>query len=283
MSTPATNTPGTGDGRGTPPDPDLEPTRADIPSGDYGTATLPAGSWTEQSRDRSGSDPDPTVVVPTGDPASAPPAPSPPPAEDEDEDPRWESPRQYAPPGEVEPAIFSATEPELPRSRAAAHWWGVLVCLILAPVAWFLLVDGSNRIYWSLVADATAVNVAGLLGLGMGLVAMTAVVLVGRWSSVGVSIAGALGTLAGLTFLVFPARTLEVLADQQDTFERFGGFGANVYLYLVESGLRGYFVVGGVLLVLVGVVSHGARRKGRREERVRIAAGNRTPGPAAPR
>lgn len=158
-----------------------------------------------------------------------------------------------------------------PPSRAGSHWWGVLIALALTPISWFLLVDGSARVFWSLTADPANVNIAGVLGLAGGLLLLTTVLLSARWSSVGTSIAGSISALVGLAFLVLPVRTLDVLAQIQDRVESFGGFGRNLYAYTVESGLRGTFLVAGVVLVLVGVVSHGARRKGRREEKARLA------------
>jgi hypothetical protein len=138
-------------------------------------------------------------------------------------------------------------------------------------MAWFLLSDGSARVYWSLRSDPEAINVAGLVGLGSGLVVALIVLLAARWSSVGAAVAGSIGFLAGLAFLALPARTLEIVAESEDFLTPFGGFGANLYAYFVESGIRGNLMVAGFVLILVAVVSHGARRKGRREEFARLA------------
>jgi hypothetical protein len=166
--------------------------------------------------------------------------------------------------------VFPESEYSLPPSRSGAHWWGVLLAFVLAPVSWFLLTDGSARLFWSMLADPSAVNIAGYLSFSAGLLALAAVLLAARWSSVGPIITGSISAIVGLTFLVFPERTLETLARYQQDVEDLGGFGRNLYAYTVESGMRGTFVIGGVVLLGAGVISHGARRKGRREEKARL-------------
>ena len=179
-----------------------------------------------------------------------------------------EDPLQYH---QGEPAVFPEGVFHEPPSRAGAHLWAVLIALTLSPVAWFLLNDGSARMYWSLRADPNDVNVAGLVGLGAGLLVSTVVLLTGRWSSVGAAVSGSIGFLAGLAFAILPAQTLEIVGRSEDFLDNFGAFGSNVYDYIVESGIRGYFLVAGFGLILLAVVSHGARRKGRREEFARLA------------
>ena len=170
-----------------------------------------------------------------------------------------------------EPAVFPEGVFHEPPSRAGAHLWAVLIALTLSPVAWFLLSDGSARVYWSLRSDPDAVNIAGLVGLGAGLLVSMIVLLTGRWSSVGAAVSGSIGFLAGLAFAIIPARSLEIVSGSEELLDNFGGFGANVYDYLVESGIRGHFLIAGFGLILLAVVSHGARRKGRREEFARLA------------
>lgn len=170
-----------------------------------------------------------------------------------------------------EPAIFPEGVYAEPPSRAGAHLWALLLCLLLAPVAWFFLNDGSARIYWSLQSDLDAINLAGVAGLAAGILAATVVLLTGRWSSVGLAVTGILSLLVGLAFLLVPARAFEVLARGEEPLRQFGGFGENLYSYAQESALEAQFLLAGVVLVLVAVVSHGARRKGRREEYARLA------------
>jgi hypothetical protein len=174
-------------------------------------------------------------------------------------------------PSTAEPSIFPEGVYAEPPSRAGAHLWAVLISLVLSPVAWFLINDGSARIYWSLRSDQGDVNIAGLAGLAAGLLVALIVLLAARWSSIGAAIAGVIAFLVGVAFLVLPNRAFTVLESWETPLRRFGGFGENLYAYLVESAQRGQFVIAGFLLFLVGVVSHGARRKGRREEYARLA------------
>jgi hypothetical protein len=170
-----------------------------------------------------------------------------------------------------EPAIFPEGVYEEPPSRAGAHLWALLIALVLSPVAWFLVNDGSARIYWSLRSDPGQINLAGMLGLAVGLLVVTIVLLTARWSSIGVTVTGLLSLLVGLAFLVSPAVAFDRLESSEEPLRQFGGFGENLFAYAVESALRGQFLLAGFVLVLVGVVSHGARRKGRREEYARLA------------
>lgn len=174
-------------------------------------------------------------------------------------------------PAPAEPAIFPEGVYAEPPSRAGAHLWALLLCLLLSPVAWFLLNDGTARVYWSLESDVSAINLAGVAGLAAGLLVATIVLLTGRWSSVGLAVAGVLSLLVGLAFVVVPQRAFEVLGRGEEPLRQFGGFGENLYAYARESALEAQFLLAGAVLVLVAVVSHGARRKGRREEYARLA------------
>ena len=154
-----------------------------------------------------------------------------------------------------------------PPSRAGAHVLTILVTLLLTPVAWYLLADAGARL--TLPArnpwDTGNLNVAALLELAGGLLALAVILLAARWSSVGAIVTGILVTVLGVPFLAAPTWTQEVLEPVDTWLERFGDLGGNVAHHLVASGSTGRLVVIGVTLVLVGAVSHGARRKGRRE------------------
>ncbi|SEE91020.1 hypothetical protein [Ruania alba] len=159
-----------------------------------------------------------------------------------------------------------------PQSRAAAHWWGILIAIVFAPIAWYLLTDGGERVSFSLDRSLEAVNVAGLLELAGGLLCTVVLLLAARWSSLGPIIVGSIGTLIGGAFLAVPVIVSEFLASQSAIFDRLGQFGTNLYDHLVAEGHAGRLLLYGIVLIFIGVVSHGARRQGRREERRRIAA-----------
>lgn len=162
---------------------------------------------------------------------------------------------------------------EGPRSRAAAHWWGILIAVVFGPVTWYLVADGGERISYSLSQNLESVNVMGLVELGGGLLTLIIVLMAARWSSVGSIIIGSIGTLIGAAFLVVPQIVADFLSSQSMIFDRLGQFGTNIFDHLVADGHSGRLLLYGIALIFVGVVSHGARRQGRREERRKAALG----------
>ncbi|QGH68365.1 hypothetical protein [Pseudactinotalea sp. HY158] len=173
-----------------------------------------------------------------------------------------------SPPEPAEPADPFEGFNEGPESRAAAHWWVVLVSLVFVPVAWYLLADGGERLSWSIEHSET-VNVWAYVELGAGLLAAIIVLLAARWSSVGPIILGSITALLGAAYLAFPDRAQDFLADYAEIFTRLGQFGQNVLDHLQRDAVTGRLLTFGVVLIMAGVISHGARRQGRREERIR--------------
>ena len=160
---------------------------------------------------------------------------------------------------------------EGPRSRAAAHWWGILIAIVFGPVTWYLVSDGGERISYSLSQNLEAVNVMGLVELGGGLITLIIMLMAARWSSVGSIIIGSIATLIGAAFLIIPQIVADFLASQSMIFDRLGQFGTNIFDHLVSDGHSGRLLLYGITFIFVGVVSHGARRQGRREERRKAA------------
>ncbi|WP_413451508.1 hypothetical protein AA0Y32_15825 [Georgenia phoenicis] len=161
-----------------------------------------------------------------------------------------------------------------PPSRGKAHVLTILVTVILTPVAWYLVADAGARL--TLPAgnpwDTTNLNVAAILELAGGLLVLAVILLAARWSSVGAIVTGVLVTVVGVPFIAVPAWTQELLEPVESWLAQLGDLGDNVAHHLVASGSTGRLVALGVALVLVGVVSHGARRQGRREVRPAVAA-----------
>lgn len=177
-----------------------------------------------------------------------------------------------------EPAPTAAAEDdpfrdfdEGPTSRAAAHWWSILVAVVLTPVAWFLIADGGERTSFSL--DAGNLNIAGPIELAGGILCLFLVLLATRWSSVGAIIVGVVALLAGGAYLAVNDLATTFVTDNQDILVRLGQIGQNALDYLVTDARSGRLVVYGVVLIMAGVISHGARRQGRREERRKAAIG----------
>lgn len=153
------------------------------------------------------------------------------------------------------------------RSRAGAHWLGVLVALVLLPVAWYLLADAGARL--TLPAGSPwqtgNLNIAALLELGGGLLVLAVALLAARWSSVGSIIAGSITIAVGVPFVAVPSWTQDFLAPALEWLRDLNDLGGNIAHHLVATGSTGRFIVYGVALVFLGLVSHGARRQGRRE------------------
>lgn len=162
---------------------------------------------------------------------------------------------------------------EGPRSRAAAHWWGILIAVVFGPVTWYLIADGGERVSYALSQNLESINVMGLVELGGGLLTLIILLMAARWSSVGSIIIGSIGALIGAAFLVVPQIVADFLASQSVIFDRLGQFGTNLFDHLVADGHSGRLLVYGVAFIFIGVVSHGARRQGRREERRKAALG----------
>lgn len=156
-----------------------------------------------------------------------------------------------------------------PPSRGGAHVLTVLVTLLLTPVAWYLLADAGARLTLARNSpwETGNLNIAALLELAGGLLVLAVVLLAARWSSLGAIVTGVLVLVVGVPFVAVPRWTQETLEPVVTWLERLDDLGGNVAHHLVASGSTGRLVVTGLALMLVGVVSHGARRKGRREVR----------------
>lgn len=169
--------------------------------------------------------------------------------------------------------LDGATIAPEPPSRAAAHWWGVLIALVGVPVAWYLLADAGARLTlppgnpW----ETGSLNVAALIEFASGLVVLSVVVLMARWSSVGSFVIGGLTVVVGVPFLAVPDLTRDWLQPVFTRLRDFNDFGGNLAHHLEITGSTGLLVVLGLALILVGFVSHGARRQGRREARAHDA------------
>jgi hypothetical protein len=160
-----------------------------------------------------------------------------------------------------------------PTSRAAAHWWSILISLVFVPIAWYLIADGGERMNFNLT-NGGPFNWAGPVELAGGALCLFFVLLAARWSSVGVIITGTIGALAGIAFVVFNAEAMDLIAEYQGTVvQALNQLGQNIVDHLLADARSGRLAIYGIALIMVGVVSHGARRQGRREERRKAAIG----------
>ena len=153
------------------------------------------------------------------------------------------------------------------RSRAATHWAGVLIAIVLFPVAWFLVHDGAaaltggNPSTW----PAAASPVGALEILGGTAACATALFMISR-SSLGAFVVGALSAVIGLPFVLMPGVTQSFLGPTVDRLQAHSDLGNALSTYIMDDGLSGRFILMGVLTIMVAVVAHLARRAGQREQ-----------------
>lgn len=179
----------------------------------------------------------------------------------------------------AEDALFEGATYDKVPSRAGSHTWSIILMLLLTPVAWYLLSDAGARLTlpegnpW----ETGTVNLAAIGELAAGLVVLSVILLTARGSSVGATVTGVLLTLVGAAFVVAPAAVQDLLDPYLQSLRAYNDFGGNVAHHLVADGSTGRILIAGVALLIIGSVSHGARRKGREEQRIREAIARRRP------
>lgn len=184
---------------------------------------------------------------------------------------------RYAPAALPGDEMVAGTEYDRVPSRAGAHWWAILATLLLTPVAWYLLSDAGARM--TLPAEnqweTGVLNFAALGELVGGLVVLGVILWAARASSLGGFIVGGLLVLVGGAFVVAPAWVQQLLEPFLDTLRGYNDMGANIAHHLVADGSTGRILIAGFTLVMIGFVSHGARRRGRSEQVIRAAVERR--------
>ena len=154
-----------------------------------------------------------------------------------------------------------------PKSRAATHWAGVLVSIVTLPVTWFFLHDGA-AMATSRASDSFDFNVSarGLTELAVGALALIIAMWVARRTSVGSIVVGVISILLGLPFLVAPGVMTDAFSPFLSTLSTQSALGQSMSTYLWTDAVTGKFLVLGVFMVMVGVVSYTARLDGQREQ-----------------
>ena len=162
-----------------------------------------------------------------------------------------------------------------PKSRTATHWAGALVSIIALPVTWFFLHDGAAmatvRASGSYAFDLSA---RGLTELAIGALALIIAMWVARRTSVGSIIVGVISILLGLPFLIAPGVMTDTFTPFLNNLSTQSALGQSLSTYLWTDAVTGKFLVLGVFMAMLGVVSHSARRAGRHEQEV-IERGHR--------
>lgn len=176
--------------------------------------------------------------------------------------------------GPADSDLFAGATYDKVPSRAGAHWWSLLLTVILTPVTWYLLTDAGARMTLPNGAawEIGTVNLAAIAELGAGLLLLFLIMLAARASSLGVFVTGILLSVVGGAFLFAPAWTDSFIEPIQDWLRSFNpGLGGNLAHHLEWDGASGRIFVVGIGLIFVAMVSHFARRRGRDEEKIRNA------------
>ncbi|WP_196716915.1 hypothetical protein [Actinomyces trachealis] len=159
-----------------------------------------------------------------------------------------------------------------PASRAAWHWGGALIAVVLFPFAWYLCHAGKARLADNLPTPGgpfvPGVDVFGLLEVGGGLLALLVALLVARKSASGPFVVGIISLALGVPFLVLPGATWDLLAPMAIRLTDQSTLGANLVRFFIMDGYTGTFVLIGLAMIVVGVVAHSTRRAGRREREI---------------
>lgn len=192
-------------------------------------------------------------------------------ATSEEPDPKWQ-PRQAQLLGNEDEKLNESTMlagasiKPAKISRAGAHAWSLLISLIGVPLAWaFLrhaggLLYGSNHSAW----ETGKYSLEGLIFLVLGLAAVVIIGMVVRLSSLGMFVSGIALCVLGGAFVVVPGVVKGAMGSTLQGMQDSPVMALKVLGYLIESaGASGQFFVIGVLLIMIGVVGHTARRKGR--------------------
>ena len=156
-----------------------------------------------------------------------------------------------------------------PASRAAAHWGGTLLALVLFPITWFLMHTAANALTGALADGWPKVfSTAGIIELGMAIVLLIVVMATATRSSLGTFVTGITTLLIGLPFVVVPSITKQYLGDFLANMALQSRFGRILSEAILLDGVSGRLVIIGLFLIMLGVVSHSTRRAGRRERLV---------------
>lgn len=165
------------------------------------------------------------------------------------------------------PRSAAVPVPEAPSGRGWTHATALIFTILLVPVAWYLISDASVRL--SLVQDnpwdTGTLNLAALGELAGGIAVAAVIWFLARGSSLGVFVTGIIVTLFGALALVLPTFTQDnLLTPIENAIGDFNDFTANLVHHLDLDMGSGRIFIFGAILILTGVVSHSARRRGQK-------------------
>ncbi|MDO4260106.1 MAG: hypothetical protein Q4C87_11375 [Actinomycetaceae bacterium] len=172
----------------------------------------------------------------------------------------------------LETSIFegASVAPEMP-SRTGAHWLSLILTLLLVPASWYLLTDAGTRM---LIDPAGPANTGTLSLLALGelaaaIIAMGIVLFITLRSSLGAWVSGLIGTLAGLPWVAVPGIMLTTTSGIFENLANSSEVGSNIAHHIQAEGYSGRLLMLGLTLIGMAILSHSARRQGRKEEAFR--------------
>lgn len=157
------------------------------------------------------------------------------------------------------------TLPEGPKSRLKAHIGIFFATILLVPIAWYLFSDASIRL--AVVDDnpwATGkVSILALLETVGALIVLGLIWFLARASSLGVLCSGLVVTILGAVGVVVPFFARETIANGlTDAIGSFNSLTGNIaHHFAIDLG-SGRILFYGFLLLMTGIVSHYARKRG---------------------
>lgn len=192
--------------------------------------------------------------------------------------PSFEEVATVATAASTDPTRDSTVLPVVP-SRALPRVLSVIFTLIFAPIAWYLFVEASTRL-WRGAAGASTPPPADFLALGElfgGLIAVVIVAILAAQSSLGLIVTGAITLALGLPFIITPEWTWGILDRYLAPLWESSDATAGLFVRFSFSGFTGLLVIAGFVMVAVGWVIAAVRRTGRREEMLRLVVASTNP------
>ena len=156
-----------------------------------------------------------------------------------------------------------------PASRFGSHWAGILIAVVLLPLSWFFGHTARHAFGTTAARDPEgAMSVNGVIVIALSALCLGVGLWMARRSSLGTILVGALTALAGIPGLLAPAATHRVLEQALGAAADRTSLGKDLLDFLWLDLSRGTFLLVGMVVLMVGIVSHSARRAGRREQEI---------------
>ena len=163
--------------------------------------------------------------------------------------------------------------PTVPR-RVGARLWSLLLSIITLPIAWYFLIAYTDTYMTAgQLGHSFPLGWTDMAKLVIGLVALLVLLIQARWSSLGAFFTGIVTLIIAMPFFIIPGKVATQLNSMQEPLANSTNPSIetlrHVLQYATDSGYSGLFLVIGLGLIFLGIVSFGARRAGRKDMSVR--------------